>query len=166
MKKFYSAERFQGHPSNHVCIRHIDKDDFQIIDVQSNLEIETVERSRATYSLHPGAIYIHQGQSYCILSADYESCVAKAQPINCSYITRPRQSLYVYPNHATIVTRVMPKLNISFGAIECKTMILGYTKIDPLSKKKVEYIAMETKTCFKSQGWGIWIDGNRSAWVF
>ena len=55
------------------------------------LTIGTVDGESATWMTHPGAIYLHEAQSYFVRELNLEEHIARLQPIESDYYTEPLQ---------------------------------------------------------------------------
>ena len=53
--------------------------------------LETIEASVAFFQIHPGAIYLHQGESYLVNELDLENHVAIVTPATLPYYTQARE---------------------------------------------------------------------------
>ncbi|MBM3145088.1 MAG: DEAD/DEAH box helicase [Chloroflexi bacterium] len=60
--------------------------------LKSNAEtIGEVESEAAPWMAHPGAIYLHEGETYLVETLDLENHLAILQPTQVDYFTRPRR---------------------------------------------------------------------------
>ena len=143
-----------------INIRQIDEDAYKVIDSYNNLELERVEKHRALFSIYEDAIFIYQGHSFIIYKVDRERLIAIAKPIECDYITVPWDRSTVIPTKVASERTWIdcPKMIVNFGTVEIKTVIFGYKKIDPLTRRtKDKVVGIETS--YDQKGVGIWIDG-------
>jgi len=82
--------RRPGYPATEVAVRSASGDTFRIVDETRDRLIGTVDRARAFEQVHPGAVYLHQGEPYLIRGLDLSAGVAAAAPTDADYYTRPR----------------------------------------------------------------------------
>jgi len=75
------------YPARDVNLRAA-REGYAIVDSSRGCLLETVEASVAFSQIHPGAIYLHQGESYLIGSLDLVACVAHAAPSAVDYHTQ------------------------------------------------------------------------------
>ncbi len=157
---FYSAKKYNGSPALSINIRQIDEDIYKVIDSFNNLELEKVEKHRALFTIYEDAIFIYQGQTYIIYKVDRERMIALVRPISCDYITVPWDRSSINPvkviSEKTWVD--CPKMVARFGPVDIKTVIFGYKKIDPLTKRTKEKVG-GVETSYERKGFGMWIDG-------
>jgi DEAD/DEAH box helicase domain-containing protein len=76
-----------GYPADRISLRGAG-DRISIMDEFSNLIGET-ERGTAAARVHPGAIYLHQGQTFLVTELDWELGRAVARRVDSDYYTQP-----------------------------------------------------------------------------
>ena len=82
----------QAYPADTISLRSVTSDNFVIIDTtgEGNGEPEVigeVDFSSALTTVHPKAIYIHQGQQYHVERLDFDKRKAYVKPVNVDYFT-------------------------------------------------------------------------------
>src|SRR5207247_4960068 len=82
----------EADPSATNSLRYITSDNFVIIDTTGEEDgkpevIGEVDFSSALTTVHPKAIYIHQGQQYHVESLDFDKRKAYVKPVNVDYFT-------------------------------------------------------------------------------
>ncbi|WP_449242996.1 DEAD/DEAH box helicase [Desulfovibrio sp.] len=97
------------------------------IEDREGREIGTIDAFRAFRETHPGAVYLHRGQSYVIADMDLETNRVLAEPRRVAYYTRVRghkstEILEVYERGAAFGARV------NFGRLRVTEEITGYEK--------------------------------------
>src|SRR5205823_2793384 len=63
---------------------------FSIVNDDTGELLGTVDESRAHFSVHPGAIYLHQGEQYEVTTLDLEGHAALVRPARADYYTQSR----------------------------------------------------------------------------
>ena len=53
--------------------------------------MEEIEGTSALYRVHPGAIYLHQGESFLVRELDLDAGHAILEPVQVDYYTQPRE---------------------------------------------------------------------------
>jgi len=76
------------YPAQGINIRAASGESYTVIDTTTGSRLETVEASVAFFQIHPGAIYLHQGESYLVTRLDLTSHTAYAEPTEASYYTQ------------------------------------------------------------------------------
>jgi DEAD/DEAH box helicase domain-containing protein len=77
-----------SYPAQDINIRATSGQNYAVIDGQDGCLLETVEASVAFFLVHPGAIYLHQGESYLITELDLARHIAWAEPRPVNYYTQ------------------------------------------------------------------------------
>lgn len=77
-------------PARFVPLRSSSPDTVSILDADCGRLIGTVESASACRLVHPGAVYLHQGESWLVRSLDLDDRVAAAVRFDCDYYTEPR----------------------------------------------------------------------------
>jgi DEAD/DEAH box helicase domain-containing protein len=79
------------YPAQDVNIRATSGGNYAVIDVSQGRLLETVEASMAFFQIHPGAIYLHQGESYLITELDLVRHTAAAMLTSVNYYTQTKE---------------------------------------------------------------------------
>jgi len=113
------------YPAQDVSIRAT-SGQYAIIDSQGCL-LETVEASVAFFQIHPGAIYLHQGESYLITELDLVGHTALAEPTSVGYYTQTKEITDLR------VVRVAEEkdcrgTNVYLGDVDVTTIVVGFKK--------------------------------------
>ncbi|MFZ1052490.1 MAG: DEAD/DEAH box helicase, partial [Candidatus Sulfotelmatobacter sp.] len=82
----------EAYPADTVSLRSVTSDNFVIIDTTGEENgkpevIGEVDFSSALTTVHPKAIYIHQGQQYHVEQLDFDKRKAYVKPVNVDYFT-------------------------------------------------------------------------------
>ncbi|MSQ33563.1 MAG: DEAD/DEAH box helicase [Dehalococcoidia bacterium] len=76
-----------GYPADSVNIRSAEKRPYVVLDARSGRPLEYVDSARAFYEVHPGAVWLHQGDSYLISQLDVPQRTARAEAADVPYYT-------------------------------------------------------------------------------
>src|SRR5699024_4554601 len=79
----------RGAPAWGVGLRSGSSEEYRIADPYGNL-IGTVDGSRAFSAVHPGAVYLHQGQAWRVRDLDLDDRVAWVEPSDGGEMTQVR----------------------------------------------------------------------------
>jgi DEAD/DEAH box helicase domain-containing protein len=82
----------EAYPADTISLRSVTSDNFVIIDTTGEENgkpeaIGEVDFSSALTTVHPKAIYIHQGQQYHVERLDFDERKAYVKPVNVDYFT-------------------------------------------------------------------------------
>jgi DEAD/DEAH box helicase domain-containing protein len=116
-----------SYPAQDVNIRSTSGQNYAVIDGQDGQLLETVEASVAFFQVHPGAIYLHQGESYLIKELDLARCIAWAEPRSVDYYTQTMEI------HDIRVTKLLKEkdchgVKVYSGDVDVTIMVVGYKR--------------------------------------
>jgi DEAD/DEAH box helicase domain-containing protein len=142
----YRGERWYymgwDYPAQEVNLRSISGSRFALLDESQGYQtLEEIEASSALYRVHPGAIYLHQGESYLVTDLDLEAQVAYLRPVDVDYYTQPREL-----NDVSIVRsfrhKQFPTTTAFFGQVRVTQQVIGYVRKQQFSEAvlSVEYL--------------------------
>ena len=83
-------QRGRESPHGRVDIRSASGSLFAIVDEETGALLGTVDEARAFWHVHPGAIYLHQGEQYEVGGLDLERMVALVAKSSADYYTQTR----------------------------------------------------------------------------
>ncbi len=129
-KKWYLSPAI-AYPSQSINIRSTSGVNFAIIDTSTDSLLETIEASVALFQVHPGAIYLHQGESYLVAELDLANRSAYAMPTTVPYYTQAKETTDL---RIVKVTRKKScrQARVYLGEVEVTTTVVGF-------KKKVQF---------------------------
>ena len=116
-----------AYPAQDVNIRSTSPTFYTVVDQESGVILETVDEASAFTQLHPGALYLHQGNPYLITDLNLESRTAYAQVTEAPYYTESRdftdtRVLSVLKERRAANSRVY------LGEVEITTTVLGFRR--------------------------------------
>lgn len=91
--------------------------------------IGEVDPSAADRTLHPGAIYVHQGEQWLIDSFNESDWVALARPSEPTYFTQP-QSIWDVRILKSDHSRQLGSATLYHGMVELSSQVVGYLRRD------------------------------------
>ncbi|KAK6497280.1 hypothetical protein TWF506_004753 [Arthrobotrys conoides] len=161
---YHCHDRFRPYPSQHVSIRDTEDDHFAVVDVTQNRNVilETVEPSRAPFTIYEGAIFLHQGLKYLVREFNIDRKIAKVELVKVDWITQQRDFTDVDPVE-TEATRRIPGSSCKayFGTIKITSVVFGYFKVDRKGRK-LDAVDVETPP-LEILSKGMWLDVPRPA---
>ncbi|MDP3880227.1 MAG: DEAD/DEAH box helicase [Dehalococcoidales bacterium] len=80
-----------SYPAQAINIRATSGENFAMVDTTTASLLETVESSVAFFQIHPGAVYLHQGESYLVTDLDLAGRTAYAVPATVNYYTQTKE---------------------------------------------------------------------------
>ncbi len=123
--KLYPAPNL-SYPAQRVNIRATGSS-FQLMDSSRAMLLETVDGAVALSQLHPGAVYLHQGETYRVVQLDTGARTAWAEPVSLDYYTQARELVDI---RATSVSREKwcGGARVRLGDVEVTTHVVAYKK--------------------------------------
>jgi DEAD/DEAH box helicase domain-containing protein len=125
-----------AYPAQSVNIRSSSGETYAVVDVSTGSLMETVEGSVAFFQVHPGAIYLHQGESYLIGKLDLTNRIAYAEPTRANYYTETKE---IHDLHVLKVrdTRTVGPVSVSVGDVEVTIDVVGFKKYRQFSEEVI-----------------------------
>ena len=125
--RWYLSPRV-AQPAPEINIRSSSGEVYAVLDAsQGYALLETVEASVAFFQIHPGAVYLHQGESYVIQELDLQRKLAIATPADVNYYTQTKEIIDI-----SIVSKLSEKtcagVKVCFGEVEVTNNVVGYKK--------------------------------------
>jgi DEAD/DEAH box helicase domain-containing protein len=116
----------RGWPTHGVGLRSGTTDEVRIALADGTL-VGTVDEGRACRLVHPGAIYLHQGQSYRVGELDLEDGAAIVEPVDGGEWTQPRSETEI-----TILSpdaeRTVGRSDLAVGSVRVVSRVVGYRR--------------------------------------
>lgn len=116
-----------AYPAQEVNIRATSGKNYAVVDISQGCLLETVEESTAFSQIHPGAIYLHQGESYLIVDLDLNTHTAMATPTQVDYYTQAKEITDLR------VVKIMKEkehkgIKVYLGNVDVTTTVIGFKK--------------------------------------
>jgi len=126
IRKWYLSTSI-AYPAQSINIRSTSGESFALMDASTGCLLETVESSVAFFQIHPGAIYLHQGESYLVTKLDLTGRTAYAVPTTASYYTQAKD---ITDLHIVRVIRDKScrRIKVYLGEVEVTTTVVGFRK--------------------------------------
>ena len=114
----------------------------EIVEEPTGRVLGHVDPSSAEATVHPGAVYLHQGESYLVDSLDLECGEALVRAARPGYFTQPRVVAGV-----TVVTerqsRPFGRGALSLGSVHVTSQVTGYLRRDDVTGKVWDETALD-----------------------
>lgn len=116
-------------PSDHVQLRGVGQT-VQIVESRSGRVLGTVDEARSLSTVHQGAVYVHQGQSYVVTDLDLESGVALVVSGDPGWSTRARtESTFAIRDR--VDEQPWGSATLSTGKVEVTTQVRSFQRVLP-----------------------------------
>jgi DEAD/DEAH box helicase domain-containing protein len=117
-----------AYPAEEVNIRSTSSRYYTIVDAsQGNKQLETIESSVALFQIHPGAVYLHQGESYLVTELDLGNRIAYVVPTTLPYYTQVKDITDIQIER-TIREKESERAKVYLGEVEVTTTVVGFRK--------------------------------------
>lgn len=121
---FITGSRY---PAADIGLRSSSPDQFTIVEGDTGDILGTQEAETAFMFLHPGAVYLHAGESYLVEELELEGRVALVRRFHDQYYTRPRKEV-----ETEILSREMTEnvgsFRLSLGTVSVATTVVAFQK--------------------------------------
>lgn len=115
-----------GHPSHGVGLRSGGGEEVRIVRADGTT-VGTVDAGRAPEVVHPGAVYVHQGEAWRVDTLDDDA--ACVHPDDGAELTRARSTVQIRVL-STDASHPVGRATLSLGAVEVTSQVVGYQRRD------------------------------------
>ncbi|HVE75176.1 MAG TPA: DEAD/DEAH box helicase [Actinomycetota bacterium] len=119
----------QQPPGRDLDIRSLGGAQYAIVEESTGALLGTVDGARAFQQIHPGAVYLHQGDNFEVASLDLETKVALVKPLEGNYYTQSRESSdirVIEPFHSKTVGTA----DFYVGKVEVTEHVVAFVRRD------------------------------------
>lgn len=131
-----------AYPAEEVSIRSTSSANYVIVLEGTGTVLETIEESTAFFQVHPGAIYLHQGDPYLITELDIEARVAHAVPTDVNFYTQPMDLTDIRVTEV-VHKRSAGSVTAYFGRVEVSNQVIGYRRKAQLTEEMISEEALD-----------------------
>lgn len=133
----------RDYPAQDVSLRDAEGDRFAVLDASNQYKmIEELSATIAPQRVHPGAIYLHQGESYLVTEFSHELRHAIVKPIHADYYTQPREL-----NDVRIVRsmrhRQLSSTTAYLGRVRVSSQLSGYRRLQQSTEAVLEDVPLQ-----------------------
>jgi DEAD/DEAH box helicase domain-containing protein len=114
-------------PHQDVDIRSASGVQFPIVEADTGRLLGTVDEARAFVQVHPGAIYLHQGEQYEVTELDLVRHVALVRPTDADWYTQTRDITDIEVLGASAESK-LGETPMLFGDVRVTNHIVGYVR--------------------------------------
>lgn len=131
----------RGLPAPAVGLRSGAGQEIDIVEADGTL-VGTVDRCRATAVVHPGAIYLHQGQQWEVVELDLDGGRAVVEATSGDRYTRARTATSFRILGASARTAV-GDVSVGLGDVEVTTVVTGYQTVSVHTREVLDRSPLE-----------------------
>jgi DEAD/DEAH box helicase domain-containing protein len=139
---YFAAPGVDPHPA--VNIRGSSGEQIAILEADTGRVLGGVDAGRAPLSVHPGAVYLHQGESYVVDALDFDEGVALVHADEPGYST--------YAREITDISVTGPGERSTFGAVTLglvpvavASQVVGYLRRTPVGEV-IDFVELDMPT--------------------
>ena len=114
------------YPAQDVSIRATGGESVELRTEDGRL-VERVPLNRVPFEIHPGAVYLHQGESYLVLHLDLQRHTAVGRLADVQYYTQARDTTDIRVVRV-VETRPVGKTSAFFGEVDIRRYVTGYRR--------------------------------------
>ncbi len=131
-----------AYPADTVSLRSVTSDNFVIINTNGDDQgapevIGEVDFSSALTTVHPKAIYLHQGQQYHVERMDFEQRKAYVKPVDVDYYTDAIRYTQVRVLEIADEQRIAGPAARAHGDVLTRSQVIGFKKIKFFTNENV-----------------------------
>jgi len=116
-----------SYPAQDINIRSTSGQTYAVIDRRQGQLLETVEASVAFFMIYPGAIYLHQGDSYLIKQLDLVRRIAWAEQCHVDYYTQTFE-IHDIRILKTLQEKECRCVKVYFGDVDVSITVAGFKR--------------------------------------
>ncbi|MBK0865589.1 MULTISPECIES: DEAD/DEAH box helicase [unclassified Saccharopolyspora] len=113
-----------------------------VVEGDSGRMLGTVDPESACSMVHPGAVHLHQGQSFVVDELDLDSGLALVHSENPEWTTSPRDVVDISVLRTVEERMVAPGVTVCLGDVEVTSQVVGYLRKLP-SGEVLDQVALE-----------------------
>lgn len=113
-----------------------------IVDVDSGERIGLVDGFRAVLETHPGAVYLHRGQTYLVTELDLAEGMIRAKRTGVNYYTRVRHEKTTEIIEVTASRPVFGAM-VSLGRVRVTDTVTGFERVSVRGGKKMGVVPLD-----------------------
>jgi DEAD/DEAH box helicase domain-containing protein len=117
-------------PHHEVDIRGSGAEQIAVVEADSGRMLGTVDPGSASFTVHPGAVYLHQGSSYVVDDLDFDAGLAMVHAEDPDWNTSPRDIVDI-----TVLNTLQRKgfggVAVYLGEVAVTSQVVGYLRRRP-----------------------------------
>jgi DEAD/DEAH box helicase domain-containing protein len=119
--------RGAGFPAGRIALRSASIDAFAVVEDRRGEVIGTVEAERAHGTIHPGAVYLHLGQSFEVDELDLRARRALVREFSGDWYTQPKKETETFVEEVRR-QRMVGTVELNFGMVSVSEEVVAFQK--------------------------------------
>lgn len=116
------------YPAGEFSMRNIDQNKYQLINKETGANITEMDEEQAFHEIHPGAVYMHDGNFYQVVEMNLETKMVYALPFNGNYYTVPGSESNIRVIHCH-KEKTWGRTELHFGDVNVADFVYMYKKL-------------------------------------
>jgi DEAD/DEAH box helicase domain-containing protein len=130
-------------PAPDTSLRSASSNVFVIVEQTTGGVLGTVEEERVFRFAHPGAVYLHLGQSYLVTRLDLDAHTVLVDDFTDTYYTQAKSDKNILVAGQSLARPLAPGASLFFGTIEVTEQVIAYQKRDVTDNKVIVTINLD-----------------------
>lgn len=133
----------QGYPAKDVNIRSSSAESYNIVSVErGGMLLGTVDGASAFDIVHPGAVYLHGGESYVVTWLDTDDKVSYVQQSDVNYYTTPGTRTWARVEEQ-LSSKPLGQADVRFGDVVVGSQVTHYWKKRLFTDESFERVPLD-----------------------
>jgi DEAD/DEAH box helicase domain-containing protein len=115
-------------PAGRIALRSASIDSYAVIDERAGEVIGSVEAGRAFNTVHPGAVYLHLGNSYEVDELDLRSRRALVRRFDGDWYTQPKTETETFIEEVRAQRILGTGVELNFGIVDVTEQVVAFQK--------------------------------------
>jgi DEAD/DEAH box helicase domain-containing protein len=129
-------------PGRELDLRSMGGEAFRIVEAGTGALLGTVDGARAYGQVHPGAVYLHQGESFVVAALDLAERVALVEASAPAWYTQARQSSDIRVASVT-ATRRLGAVDCYLGRVEVTRRVVAFARRSIANGELLEVVPLD-----------------------
>src|SRR5436190_1267012 len=125
-----------------ISLRSASLDSYAVVEERAGEVIGTVEAGRAFSTVHPGAVYMHLGQSYGVDELDIRSRRALVHSFNGDWYTQPKKETETFIEEVR-AQRMLGDVELNFGVVSVSEQVVAFQKKSVGSHESLDLLPVD-----------------------
>ena len=144
------------YPAGEFSMRNIDENQYQLIERETGKVITRMDESQAFREIHPGAVYLHDGDAYQVTELNLESKTGYAIPFQGNYYTVSGGETNIEIIHEQ-KSQTWERTALSFGELKVEDYVHMYKKLQFHNHQNLGYEQLRRPLVKKYETEGTWL---------
>lgn len=144
------------YPAGEFSMRNIDENQYQLVLYDTGKVITRMDESQAFREIHPGAVYLHDGDSYQVTELNLESKTGYAIPFSGNYYTVSGGETNIEIIHEQ-KTQNWERVALQFGDLKVEDYVYMYKKLQFHNHQNLGYQQLKRPLTKEYETEGTWI---------